>query len=258
MHPVYSNTAFTLGESIAKDHHIEKIEEALKVWETRRSGTDEQAHTVMPQNVAPTAARVAAMLRAINALETKYGLSIPASKLLDVGSATGYGIWQFLLSGFRANQLYGVDLFQDRVERGREYCPGLNLEVGDGSNMKMFKDKTFDIACEQFCFVHVPLDDTQRKMAKEMLRVVKDGGFILILDWAWSSKKRQLNGMSLAKIREMFEVGTATEICERYSAQLLPPIGRPVSRYVPWLYGAVVALCPFLVGSRLTILRKKA
>jgi len=255
MHPVYANTAFKLGENVKKEHHVEKIEEALKVWELRR-GSDEEMLSVIPENIAPTAARVASMMRAINTLESKYGLDLLNAKLLDVDAATGYGLWQFLLSGFRADQLYGVDLFQDRVERGNKYCPGLNLHVGDGSNMLMFKDKSFDIVCEQFCFVHVPLNDTQMKMAKEMLRVVKPGGFIIILDWVWSSKKRQLNGMPLSKIRDMFEVGTSTEICVRYPAQLLPPIGRPISRIAPWLYNLVGALFPFVMGSKLTLLRR--
>jgi ubiquinone/menaquinone biosynthesis C-methylase UbiE len=256
MHPAYAKNAWTLGDNIKKEHHIEKIEEALKVWESRR-GNDETRVTVISENIWPTASRNASMMQAVHDLEVKYGLNIHSSKLLDVGAATGYGLWQFLLSGFRANQLYGVDLYQDRIERGKEICPGLNLYVGDGTNMSMFENGTFDIACEQFCFVHVPLDDTQRKMAKEMLRVVKPGGFIIILDWAVTSRKRQLNGMSLAKIKEMFEVGTTTEICERYPAQLLPPVGRPISRHVPSLYRLVATLFPFLVGSKLTVLRKK-
>ncbi len=122
------------------------------------------------------------MMYALNTLELKYKLDVFNAKLLDVGSATGYGLWQFMLSGFFARQLHGIDLFQDRVNRGLEMCPGLQLVPGDGSNMKVYGDKSFDVVCEQFCFVHVPLDETQRGIAKEMLRVVKDNGFIIILD----------------------------------------------------------------------------
>lgn len=248
------NTAYDFGANVKDEPHVVRTLEALKVWDRRRA-TDEEIQTHGRQNVGQMASRVWALLYALTDLEVKHGFDVVNAKVLDVGASAGWGLHPFLLSGFRADQLNGIDLFDNRVALGKKICPSLNLQTGDATQMP-FADKQFDLVTEQFCFCHVMVDEAREKMAEQMLRVVKPGGYILIMDWVIGSKKRDLNGVSLKKIRDMFEVGTKTEVVERYPAQLFPVIGRPVSRFMPLLYGLVQAVFPFLTGSKITVLRR--
>lgn len=236
---------------MADDQHILKTEEALRHWDRRRSG-DEQWVTHPTQNIGQVVFRMDAVLRAQYDLE-RMGLDIENASVLDVGAANGFGLHAFLLNGFRLDQLHGVDLFEDRIQSGLRITPGLDIRVGDGAALP-FPDASFDLVCEQFCFCHVPDDaGVKERIAAEMLRVTKPGGFILINDWRVGSRSRKLYGMGLTSIRRFFP--PPAQIVGRYRGQLFPPIGRPVSRYVPALY-AVLRLVPFLTGSWVTVLRK--
>ena len=187
-------------------------------------------------------------------METNFQVDFSKYKILDIGSASGYGLIPFLSAGFSMDQLYGIDLFEQRVNLGKEKYPGLKLNIGDATKMSMFSDGQFDMVMEQFCFCHIEDDDVIARIAKQMMRVVKQGGFILVMDWIMGREKAHYNGVSRKKIERLFQ---GAEIIKIYPSQLVPPLGRFLSRYLPSLYPVVVALFQFLVLSRLTLLRRR-
>jgi len=237
---------------VADDQHVLKTEDALRHWDSRRAG-DQQWITHPPQNIGQVVYRHDGFLRALFELERR-GLDITKANVLDVGAANGYGLRYFLVNGFRVDQLHGVDLFADRVEMGHQITPGIDLRHGDGAALP-YPDASFDIVCEQFCFCHIPDQaGIKEKISAEMLRVTKPGGYILVNDWRMGSESKKLYGMSVSRIKAFFP---GLPIVARYRSQLFPPIGRPVSKYFPALYG-LFRLVPFLTGSWLTVLQKPA
>src|SRR5205814_425450 len=133
-------------------------------------------------------------------------------------------------SGYRMEQLHGIDLMEDRVERGHWMTPGLDLRAGDATAMP-YADRSFDLVCEQFCFCHIPNDQAKAEIAREMMRVARR--FIMIHDWRAGSESRKLYGVSLKRIRCWFP---GWVIGARFKSQLWPPVGRPLSRHAPRLY----------------------
>lgn len=230
---------------VSNASHVIDTESALKHWDSRRAATDADL-TVAPQNISATAARTEALLRVLNWMERK-DLDISASQILDVGCAQGYGLRPFLLSGFRMNQLHGIDLFADRVEHGKTLTPDMDLRVGDATAMP-YADRSFDIVCEQFCFCHIPDADAKTKIAREMMRVSKR--YILIHDWRAGSERKKLYSVSQANIRQWFP---GWNIALRVPSQLWPPIGRPLSSHAWPLYDLARMFSP-LVGSWMTVL----
>lgn len=229
--------------------HVQKIEEALKHWDKRRP-EDKVFWSVPTFNIGQTIYRNEALMRAIHDME-KLGLDIRKSEVLDVGCGQGDGLFPFLNNGFSTKQLHGIDLYADRLATGRSLCPGLDLKEGDASKMP-YSDCSFDVVCEQFCFCHIPDSaSVKAQIAKEMLRVAKPGGFILIHDWRMGSESRKLYGMSKKRISDWFNL----PVVGRYRSQLFPQIGRPVSTHVPFLY-PLMRLIPFATGSWVTVLRK--
>jgi hypothetical protein len=226
--------------------HVVATEAALKHWDVRRPSTSHSS--IEPYNVGQMSARVWALLRCVVWMESQ-GLDVSKDEVLDVGAATGYGLWQFLLSGFSLAQLHGIDLFEDRVAAGLARTPGLDLRVGDATAMP-YRDGEFALVCEQFCFCHVPDAEAKRKIAAEMMRV--SSRFILIHDWRMGSKSRKLYSVSQAKIAEWFP---GWRVRLRTRSQLWPPIGRPLSLYAPLMYDALRLVNP-LVGSWMTVLER--
>lgn len=236
---------------ISNAGHVVATEEALKHWDTRRH-RDVETSTVPRQNISAGAARLEALMRAINYMRMNAfhrNWDMESAQVLDVGCAQGYGLRPFLLAGFRMDQLHGIDLFADRVETGKQLTPGMDLQVGDATAMP-YADASFDLVCEQFCFCHVPDDEAKAKIAREMMRVSKR--FILIHDWRAGSASRKLYSVSPQKIRDWFPEWSPIT---RVRSQLWPPIGRPLSRFAWPLYDLARAFSP-LVGSWITVLQR--
>lgn len=86
-------------------------------------------------------------------------------------------------------------------------------------------------------------------IGREMKRVLKPGGFIVVNDWAtpnpWDSDMRPL---SRARVKAIFALPV---ICVTRGA-LPPPIGRAISRFLPAVYFMLTWL-PF--GRRVYVLR---
>ena len=226
--------------------HVIATEAALKHWDVRRPSASHAS--IEPYNVGQMSARVSALLKSVVWMEA-HGLDITKDQVLDVGAAQGYGLWQFLLSGFPIAHLHGIDLFEDRVAEGKRRTPGLDLRTADATAMP-FADKEFGLVCEQFCFCHIPDEDAKRRIAAEMMRV--SSRFILIHDWRMGSQPRQLYPVSQRRIAAWFP---GWRVVLRTRSQLWPQIGRPLSLHAPLLYDLFRLFNPF-VGSWMTVLQR--
>lgn len=232
---------------VSSDAHVRATEEALRHWDKRRAD-DRQSEVLQPHNICAVTSRQQGLMRAIYFMESR-GLDMSKAQVLDVGCAQGYGLRPFLLDGFAMEQLHGIDLMADRVERGKYLTPSMDLIQGDATAMP-YEAQSFDIVCEQFCFCHVPVDEAKIKIAAEMMRVSRQ--FILIHDWRMGSKSKQLYGVTQAKIRTWFP---GWHVVDRFRSQLWPPLGRPFSRFAWPLYDLARAFSP-LVGSWFTVLHR--
>lgn len=114
----------------------------------------------------------------------------PNSSLLDVGCGSGILI-QKLLSLNRNMKLYGLDITPKMVEVAKKkFKEDLNIEITLGSAIKMpYEDNSFDYVTCASSFHHHP--DPLRSV-KEMVRVLKPGGKLLILDMCIEGFLRKL------------------------------------------------------------------
>jgi len=178
-------------------------------------------------------------------------------KLLDVGCGTGASLVQFIRLGFKPENLAGVDPSAERIAQAKASYPTVEFRRESGE-ATTFADSTFDIAFESTLFMMLTSDDVARRVAAEMIRVTRSGGYIMLADWRYARKKSpDHRAMSSARISSLFEVGSATALVARERGALVPPLGRLLSRRVPALYFAVQAIVPFAVGQITTVLRKR-
>lgn len=105
--------------------------------------------------------------------------------ILDVGCSGGIST-EYILRGFpNASSVYGLDLSPYFVAvssfRANKHNEDRLNYVHGNAEQTQFKNETFDIIICNFLFHEVPPDAT-RVIFKEMLRLLKDGGILAVVD----------------------------------------------------------------------------
>lgn len=180
------------------------------------------------------------------------------SKVLDVGCGDGASLLSFLRLGFDPTNLYGVDIRTEQLRVAQMRLPAAHLECSDASQLG-FSLNVFDIVGESMMFLQLTDDLLSQKIAREMLRVTKPGGHLLLLDWRYGKLgNSEFKALDRKRISELFCVGSQTIVCGVFRGALVPPVGRFLSKYFPSSHFLVRSLVPFLVGQVTTVLRKVA
>jgi SAM-dependent methyltransferase len=205
-----------------------------------------------PEVLYQSLAQEAALVRALQSTHPNQ----ETARVLDVGCGDGTTLLAILRLGFAAGNLHGIDFQEERIARAKEKCPSIHFEHGDATKLE-FASETFDLVHEATMFIHSVDDELSRKIAREMVRVTKPGGHILLCDWRYAKPGSTAHcALTQKRIARLFEVGVRTSGCGVFAGPLLPPIGRFLSRRLPSAYFLVSALLPFLVGQATTVLRK--
>jgi SAM-dependent methyltransferase len=163
-------------------------------------------------------------------------------KILEVGCGTGYWLREFIKWGARPENITGIDLLANRVAEARYLCPeAVRIMCGNAAELA-FPDATFDLVVQSTVFTSV-LDALMRQqMASEMLRVVKDDGFILWYDYhvnnPWNPDVR---GIKRQEISQLFP-GCRIKL-QRIT--LVPPLVRLLAPY-SWLACYILGKIPWL------------
>lgn len=98
-------------------------------------------------------------------------------RLLDVGGASG-GFAYYLKQRFDSLHLTVLEKNRKLVQAGKKNVDGVAFVQGDANNMKEFKSNQFDITT---CLGVLGIFDDFRPSVKEMVRVTKKGGTVLIM-----------------------------------------------------------------------------
>src|SRR5947209_705866 len=106
------------------------------------------------------------------------GVDPESCRLLDVGCGTGNSLLVFLSIGLQPEHMYGVDILENRVAIAQRRFPASHIACEDASHLR-FADESFDLVAESTMFMQVTDDWLAAEISREMLRVVKPGGFML-------------------------------------------------------------------------------
>ena len=197
-------------------------------------------------------AQDAAIIRALRSS----GLNPSTCRVLDVGCGNGSSLWLFLRLGFQPDNLYGVDIQQDLVDHARRIHPLIHFQSADATRLP-YEDDSFDLVTEFMMFIHATDEKLASSIAREMVRVTKPGGTLLLADWRYAKvRNRNYKAVTRRRIAQLFRTRSVTEVSARYRGALLPPVGRFLSRHLPSSYFVAQKLFPILTGNIVTVLRK--
>ena len=178
------------------------------------------------------------------------------AKVLDIGCGDGASLLPLLRLGFEPSNLYGVDIRGEQIALAQVRYPGLHFQCIDASSLR-FPDATFDIVQESMMFLQMTDQELRRQVAREMIRVTKPGGCLLLSDWRYGKPgTSEFKPLDRRRIAELFQVGSATKTHGVFSGALVPPIGRFLSKNLPALYFLIQRFLPFAVAQISTVLTK--
>jgi ubiquinone/menaquinone biosynthesis C-methylase UbiE len=150
----------------------------------------------------------------------------------------------------------GLDLQLERIQAGREILPQVQIIHGNATAMT-FGNDSFDVVFESGMFATLPETELRREIAREMVRVCRSGGYLLLSDWRTPKYgDKTYKALTVRDLRQLFDVGRRMDLIATERGALVPPIGRFLSAHMSSLYFPMAAALPFLVGQVVYVLRK--
>jgi len=155
-------------------------------------------------------------------------------KLLEIGCGSGRILQEFLHFGIPSRNLYGLDLLMDRLSQAHAQLPSSRWVNADGQVIP-FRSKSFDLVTQYTALSSILNPVIRQRVAAEMLRILKPGGFIIWYDFWVNPANSQTHGIRPAEIRSMFPDCRL----EFQKITLAPPLAR---RLVPVSWGVALFL----------------
>lgn len=104
---------------------------------------------------------------------------VSGRRALDAGCGSGYGCEILKKAG--ATLVYGCDISRKAIEfAASRYSNCANFTIQGINNMKKYHDDSFDISISSEVLEHVKEYGVEEKAIKELKRVTKNGGLIII------------------------------------------------------------------------------
>jgi ubiquinone/menaquinone biosynthesis C-methylase UbiE len=150
-------------------------------------------------------------------------------KLLEIGCGSGKILQEFLNFGMPSRNLYGLDLLINRLSQAQDQLPVSQWVNGDGQVVP-FRSGSFDLVTQYTALSSILDPVIRERVAAEMLRILKPGGFIIWYDFWLNPANSQTHGLRRPEIRSMFPNCRL----EFEKITLAPPLAR---RLVPVSWG---------------------
>jgi SAM-dependent methyltransferase len=187
--------------------------------------------------------------RKLLALLSERGLAdLQSRSILEIGCGIGLWLRDLVKWGAQPKNVTGIDLLWDRVSRARRLCPaGVGIQCASAAELPFASEK-FDLVLQSTVFTSILDQDLKRRVAAEMMRVVKPGGVIIWYDYhvdnPWNKDVRGI------KRREIYELFPSCQVALERTT-LLPPLARwlaPYSFSVCYFLEKIPLLCTHYMG----------
>lgn len=167
--------------------------------------------------------------------------SLTDRDILEVGCGGGSELRNFIKYGADPGRLHGIDILEDRIGQGRSISPNINFHLGNAASLP-FEDDSFDIVCQFVMFTSILDAELKKRIAAEMMRVVRPTGLIIWYDYFISRPgNRDVRGVRRREVESLFggrQVDLRKVTLAAPLARLIAPrspLAAAMLEKVPWL-----------------------
>jgi SAM-dependent methyltransferase len=179
--------------------------------------------------------------------------SLDTIRVFEAGCSTGYNLRLMVQWGGRPENMAGIDLDPAAADYAKAHSPEIRVHSGSADGVPE-PDGNFDLSLAFTLFSSVHDEDVAHGIARELFRMTRPGGLIIIYDMRRRNPaNRQVHPIAMDDIRRWFPKCPV----RARSITLAPPIARPLGHYAPWLYGPLAAI-PLLRTHTMFVLRRPA
>ena len=187
----------------------------------------------------------------------KINLKKKESRIIDIGCGSASQLISLVSLGFSQNNLFGIDINKDDINFAKKNYPLLNLSWQDATNLD-FKNNYFDLTYESTMFFQITNNEISQKIANEMIRITKKGGYLILFDWRYGKlNNKNFLACNKKRIKELFKIDKSTKLISIEKGMLIPPFGRFLSKNMSSMYFVFAKLFPFFIGQVAYIIQKK-
>lgn len=233
---------------------IDRERERILAVYRQRNLADSEAHRFLGYDNLAHFVRVQERHRETAKLLVEHNFTnMPELRFLDVGCGRGNLLQMFTAWGAEQNNLAGIDLQTEEVERAKRVLPGADLITGDASKLP-WEDSQFDLVSQHTVFTSILDRGMRNAVASEMKRVLRPGGGILWYDFTYNNPRNpDVQGVKAEEVAELFP-GFDIHL-KRIT--LAPPIARRIpTRMLPVVY-PVLSILPMTRTHLLGLLVKR-
>lgn len=165
------------------------------------------------------------------------------SRILDVATGTGEQALAFARKGY---EVVGIDLSEAmlKVANKKNEHGHVRFEAADATNLP-FENSSFDVTCVSFALHDMPLTVRARAL-KEMVRVTRPTGLIVIVDYALPKSK--VGRFLVYHFVRLYEREYYSRFIESDLEALLRTMGIEIREDLPVLLGAARILKGRITG----------
>src|SRR2546423_541796 len=177
---------------------------------------------------------------------------LSAKVALDVGCGGGQWLGDLIKWGARPENLTGIDLLPERIAGARARLPQqVTLHVGSATELPA-PSASCDILVHSTVFSSILDPHTRKRIAGEMLRVMRPEGVILWYDFFVDNpRNKDVRGVRRRQICELFP----DLVIDLRRSTLAPPIARLVAP-VSWFATGIFESLPILRTHYVGVLRR--
>lgn len=152
-------------------------------------------------------------------------------KFIEIGAGAGSNIPFFMSLGIKDENIFANELVEDRSKELMTNFPNIHIVPGDALQLNM--GNTFDIVLQSTVFTSILDSDFKKKLAENLLTMVKPGGIVLWYDFMFDNpKNKSVKGINKKEIKTLFSDSKKIDF---YKVTLAPPIGRRFQKLYSFL-----------------------
>jgi ubiquinone/menaquinone biosynthesis C-methylase UbiE len=132
------------------------------------------------------------------------GVAVENKRLLEDGCERGNLLRQLLELGASPGRCVGLDRDEAALRDGRaKTAAAVRFVCGDAAALP-FRAGAFDVVFQSLLFSSLPPGETRERAARELERVLTDGGVFVWYDFVERAKEGLPRGLELGEVRELF------------------------------------------------------